>query len=626
MSRYLNKKEAFVESKDVVVSYSAEGEPYSYYTSDKWFLWSLGFNVSFTMLSGSFKLDAKRIAYGAIFNKSLNSKKSTVTSIVLGASIFERCIVACGGDSFDFIDDDGNYRLFLNEAKKQKLKFKTWKNYLIFASHLYREGVINREIIHAEKLAEYLSVSGATSTQTLCLPESMAAKYYSEALNFVDKYHPYRYAISASYDEYIAEFARLSGKYSSTPTTNRYALRKITHIPEGLDIKFDYTGGWLSRLRGACYIVIAAFTGCRDGEIKSFTLNSYQEKKYAGMTISILNGIHTKPNVGGMERSTSWVTIPAVKKAIELLWHSFDFARDLWKIKASEIKQIDERNKMLEDANGLFITLPYVHTSTRARAGRQSLSHSLNRYVKTIEYSSTPKDVKEFNDLNPSRYGELQLGGKVMLNPHLFRRTFAVYLVRNKLASLLDLKYQFKHMNIAMTSWYANHANIASYFDMMADTELQDDIAGENQSYIIDTFYYLYNEAETLAGPEGRRIKNLRAEGNATVYLSREEIFEQVKGGQLSIVEHPSGYCTNPDCDRICDMTTCQYKVVTKDKAISLISIRDKLIVKCNEIVASGIDIPNVMSKIYFEIRSIEKILSEHNLEYKAFSQEGLRT
>ena len=85
--------------------------------------------------------------------------------------------------------------------------------------------------------------------------------------------------------------------------------------------------------------------------------------------------------------------------------------------------------------------------------------------------------------------------------------TFAVYLVRNKLSSLLDIKYQFKHMNIAMTSWYANQANIASYLDMMIDNELQDEIAGENKNYMTDIFYHLYNEAETLAGPEGRGLK-----------------------------------------------------------------------------------------------------------------------
>jgi hypothetical protein len=179
-------------------------------------------------------------------------------------------------------------------------------------------------------------------------------------------------------------------------------------------------------------------------------------------------------------------------------------------------------------------------------------------------------------------------------------------------------------MNIAMTSWYANQANIASHVDMMIDAELQGEIAGENHNYMTDTFYYMYNEAATLAGPEGRRIKNLRAEGDVSIYLSREEISKQVKEGRLSIVEHPGGYCTNPDCDRICDMTTCQYKVVTKDKAMSLVTIRERLIVKYNELLASGLDMPNVCSKIFYEIRSIEKVLSEHYIDFVAFDNKEL--
>ena len=69
-------------------------------------------------------------------------------------------------------------------------------------------------------------------------------------------------------------------------------------------------------------------------------------------------------------------------------------------------------------------------------------------------------------------------------------------------------------------------------------------------------------------------------------------------------------------------MTVCQYKVVTVEKAKSLVTLRDKLIIKYNEIYSSGIDIPNIMSKIYYEIRSIEKVLSEHNLDFVAFSKE----
>lgn len=605
---------------DVVISIDSVGNPYSYYSSDKWILWSLNFNVSFSRLSGEFKKATKHLVYKVITNKTLKSKKSAIKNIIEGAVIFEKCITACNGYSYEFIDEDKNYRKVIDQAKNRKLKYKTWKNNLIFISHLYAEKLIIRNIGSADNLARHLSSSGDNISQAICLPERIATIYYRESLSLVEVYYPYRHEISSAYADFITEYERLTGRYTSSITSRKHALKNLNFDLSAIDIEFDYSGHWLSKLRGACYIVIAAFTGCRDGEIKSFNLESYQEKKYAGMTVSVLNGINTKPNLGGVERTTSWVTIPVVKKAIELLWHAFSFAREGWKNQASDIKHVDERNKFLEDADSLFVTLPHS-TAKKPNAGRQSIFHSLNSFIRSLDCLATKDDVYEFNTLNPSRKGDLKIGERLHIHPHAFRRTFAVYLVRNKLSSLLDIKYQFKHMNIAMTSWYANQANIASYLDMMIDNELQDEIAGENKNYMTDIFYHLYNEAETLAGPEGKRIKNLRAEGDSTIYLSKEEIRKQVEEGRLSIIEHPGGYCTNPDCDRICDMTVCQYKVVTVEKAKSLVTVRDKLIIKYNEIYSSGIDIPNIMSKIYYEIRSIEKVLSEHNLDFVAFSK-----
>lgn len=605
---------------DLIVSFDTEGNPYSYYSSDNWYLWSLGFNISFSRLSGAFKSTVKYLVHKVISKDSLKSKKSAIKNIIEGAVIFEKCITICNGTSYSFIDSDEFFRRLLVAAKNKKLKFKTWKNNLIFLSHLYNADIIKREIRNYEELAIHLSVSGASISQAVCIPESIASRYYSEALKVIETYHPYRNEISSCYDDFVSEYFESSKHYDSNRSARRYALKNIKYLPKDIDIQFDYGGSWLSWLRGACYTVIAAFTGCRDGEIKSFNLSSYQEKKYAGMTIPILHGIDTKSNVGGVARHTSWVTIPSVKKAIELLWDAFSFARERWREKAGSISHPDEKKAFLEKVDSLFVTLPYMR-GHRPDAGKQSLAHSLNTFVKSVGYHATKDDVQEFDLLNPSRKGEFQTGQILKIHPHAFRRTFAVYLVRNKLASLLDIKYQFKHMNIAMTSWYANQANIASYVDMMIDKDLQNEISGENQNYMTDVFYHIYNDAETLAGHEGKRIKNLRAEGDTRIYLNREEIRKQVQDGRLSIVEHPGGYCTNPDCDRICDMTTCQYKIVTKDKAKTLVNIREKLIIKYNDIESLGLDMPNVTSKLFYEIRAIEQVLSEHHLEYVAFNK-----
>ncbi|MGQ7263672.1 hypothetical protein [Vreelandella sp. V005] len=172
--------------QDIVISYDSNGQPYSYYHSEKWILWSLSFDVSFSRLSGEFKKATKHLVYKVITNKTLKSKKSATKNIIEGAVIFEKCITACNGYLYEFIDEDKNYRKVIDQAKIRNLKYKTWKNNLIFISHLYAEKLISRNIGSAENLARYLSSSGDDISQAICLPERIATIYYRESLNLVE--------------------------------------------------------------------------------------------------------------------------------------------------------------------------------------------------------------------------------------------------------------------------------------------------------------------------------------------------------------------------------------------------------------------------------------------------------
>ena len=113
---------------------------------------------------------------------------------------------------------------------------------------------------------------------------------------------------------------------------------------------------------------------------------------------------------------------------------------------------------------------------------------------------------------------------------------------------------------------------------------------------------------------------NLRENSSTTIYLSREEIAQQVKEGRLSIIEHPGGHCTNPRCDRVCDMTTCQYKLVTKEKALELEQVRERLMLKFTRMTEAKVNQPNILSRFYYEIRAIEQVLEEHRIPHSKFT------
>lgn len=603
-----------------IISFTTDGEPYSYYRDDRWIILSEDIDVNFGNLGIEFKSLCKELLYKIFNNNELVSKKSAAKKYVQAFSIFSKCIIECGGTNFTFINSDKGFREFVNVAQHKKLKYKTWKNYLIILNILKSEGVISRVIDNAEELAVLLSNSQRISHQTIALPENIASNYFKVALDIVAKYHPNRKTISDTYENFIQDYNKNIEQGSSVTTASEYAKNNYHEITKTIDFKLDLTGQWLSQIRASCYVVIAAFTGCRDGEIKSFTRSSYQEKKYAGMTIPIVNGVHTKVNIAGVGRETSWVTIPAVKLAIELIWDIYDFSRSAWKERAKSCFHPDEQRKMIREADSLFIS--YSPTAKHPAAGRQGIECSLKQFVKLVNYRPAYNDVTEFNLLNPSRKGELKIGESLNVNPHCFRRTFAVYLVRNKLSSLLDLKHQFKHINIAMTSWYSNQANVAGYFDMMLDKELLLDIAQENHDFMTDTLYHIYNEAESLSGAEGKRIANLRGEDRSSIYLSRDEISKQIRDGQMSIIETPVGHCTNPQCNRICDAPICKYAVITKTKALELFPKRSLLITKFESLIEFGVKMPNILSKLYYEIKSIEQCFKDHNIAFDVFKHD----
>ncbi len=73
--------------------------------------------------------------------------------------------------------------------------------------------------------------------------------------------------------------------------------------------------------------------------------------------------------------------------------------------------------------------------------------------MKEFNITATAEDVDEFDLLNPERAGSLKVGGGLpRLSPHDLRRSFVVFMVKNRLGNALTVKYQLKHRNINMSN------------------------------------------------------------------------------------------------------------------------------------------------------------------------------
>ena len=107
------------------------------------------------------------------------------------------------------------------------------------------------------------------------------------------------------------------------------------------------------------------------------------------------------------------------------------------------------------------------------------------------------------------------------------------------------------------------------------------------------------------------------------IYLSRDEIEIQVRNGVHSIVEHPTGYCFNSSCDRICnnDLSkfTCAHEATTPTKAKERIPVREQLIAKFNKLNNGQYSMIGFLGFLKLRIEAIESTFTAHDIPFIVF-------
>ena len=374
----------------------------------------------------------------------------------------------------------------------------------------------------------------------------------------------------------------------------------------------------INSIQTACAIVILGFSGVRNTEAITFSPSSYSEKEYGDFIIPILSGEITKTEEGGIPKKETWVTHPITKKALELSYGMTGFAREHFK------ERFKDEPLILKYINSSLITCNL--NDVKNNIGFEVHRKNIKNFLGDEYYIMDEDDLQEFKILNPTRVDDIVDNKSPKLTAHDFRRTFAIFLIRNKLGNIMTLKHQYKHLNSLMSMWYANHSEISHDLDISLDIELQQIIFESNVAVTTDTLFKIYN-SETLSGKEGNRIISERNkhEHHGMIYKTRSEIEKQVKSGKVSIVEHPTGYCLNPNCDRICasDLSTisCQHEVSTPEKAKERNKVRERLIKRFQALNKQNSSMGSILTKILLEIQAIEKTLSVHNIKFEPFNE-----
>ncbi|GLX81715.1 site-specific integrase [Thalassotalea eurytherma] len=634
--KHTNVESAAYDTNNPVVTFYSDGSVCSRMQDIEWsFVAKLKTGVgkenkvTFSNVEKSHRLDIQKVVYK--IHEQTPCSVSVLQMRINNLKLIANCL---GSTMWSKLNQDNYYRQFKNNLKNKKYSITILDQVLACLRKLHDLGVISRY----EKNTKYKFTKGlACSTkqvkkQHIAIPEGMSSQLFKVAMDIVDKYHPYRHEISAinakaiQTQKEVFEEADLKRKVKKSALQHRVTARinKIKHnVP---DFKLSLLFEDILEIQSACLLVIQGFSGVRLGESVSFDKNSYDSVPFSDeFDIPLLLGEITKVNENGVPTREAWVTHPISEKAIELAYDMSEYARDIYKVIIESYHE-DEKKIAERELNTAFITLGVISQKTKF-IQQKSYARRYLKFQKKYNISATQADVDEFDLLNPTRKGTLHVGGFLpKLSPHDFRRTFAVFLVRNKLGNLMTLKHQYKHLNIAMTAWYANHSQLAAQMDFELDDELKELVKAANEDLHTDILFHIFNESETLSGKEGERIAKERDCYAGEIYMSRDEIKEQVKNGALSIVEHPTGFCTNPTCDRICasetSTVTCQHEIVTPEKAKSRIPVRNRLIARFNALNDERTYMASILTQMYTQIKAIEITLSKHNLDFIPFEAE----
>jgi hypothetical protein len=239
--------------------------------------------------------------------------------------------------------------------------------------------------------------------------------------------------------------------------------------------------------------------------------------------------------------------------------------------------------------------------------------------------------VEEFDRLNPSRKGQLMVGGTLpKLTPHDFRRSFAVFFKRYGFGSSATIKFQYKHRNINMSNYYSNNAQLQRMEDVLLDNDLLSLLNEEGIRMGVDIFDEIYNESEQLGGAGGERIakdKFERLRSGEHVYMTRSEIDRLVRNGTLSVVKLPTGgYCTNATCSRVCgigefttEINPCQHQVITDNQAKVILRQNMRIIKAFREMNTGDPMMNSILIGQKQKIKRNEQMIKDFNLSFEPF-------
>lgn len=610
--------------------------------------------ISFSSIKNeNMRNEIKLAAYGWMFFVSGRyGKESEVANIgsrcETSLGIVAKFLKSEGRNSLGALSDANLWRRFTQYIKERQLSYSTC---IQITSTLRALSVLNPHLpFHysdvEKKPAEWsrkVCVAGSDKAQTLAIPTRIAETVYGEAVRLVEDAYEHVDAIEKAcqweWDAYcdgaekvramiesgdvkkpsrVKNFAPLAWRHA--PVSRAEIIKKALHGTGWVE-KNRPDGKWftrhINRLQTAAFICIAGFTGMRDSEMFGVRNDSFVSTDIGGLPVDLVQSVHEKLTKGG--KVEEWVACPVVGKAIRVAAALVKHMQQQWKDEEVRLRRDGNYHeaKIAELVSGLLWLKQGTRNALPNYKTSSTINDGLKAFVKSLGDDGiiTQSDYDEVLKNNPNSLEKIQrdivIGQSWPLAKHQMRRTFAVFVVKNKLGHAIALKQQFKHIHLKMTEWYSNGAIQARVRDIKQDSALSNLV---NEVLVEQTAHIIVDASKAEAS--GGFGKAIQAE--ATVYGSWDAVYGLIKQGRLSLSGAAHGYCKN---GYQCDMdgavnpafcVPCENSLISDEKLAWWEKKHDLLVGHLKRVNASRHELSHFLT----QIRAAESVMQSAGREF----------
>ncbi len=336
-----------------------------------------------------------------------------------------------------------------------------------------------------------------------------------------------------------------------------YGLSDIVDIQADQPKAFPRLKCWFARMLSLARILVYAFTGMRDHEVRVMSHDCFEKIDIPGMeSIPLIKSHSSKMEVGNYsDKVLYWATSNDLEAVIGLA-KTISLCQILFQTQGGfNVNNYNLKNTPLWACNRItksyknHYKLSYVSSSTWLSSLQLTDVFKMPHFLVITEQDRTELEIFDaFNNWSDQRFSV----GKIWpLATHQFRRSVAVYAARSGMVSLPSLGTQFKHLNLTMVQLYAENSVFAQNFVCNEKGIISE------QYKVVESFEYaialnktiafeenVINAKYKLTGARGLMIQRLKDKGELITFLGdRDDITKKMLTGELSYIETDVGGC-----------------------------------------------------------------------------------